>query len=186
MDTELSYGMVLSYHEEFIIHESLVSWFEDNDIIIRNGEHIIQPLDIETLIKEHIQDSHQDVYEDICSQSLDSQEAIWQSFSTPRMVILQKGQSSSATFNLLSDKHLIIDWGDSSEPQILEGTEEQIAEHYYKGLGEHIITFYGDFAFSFLDFSDINGAYYALDKISADKFTSMLDIDDLNKLILTQ
>ncbi len=118
--------------------------------------------------------------------SPDEQNMYWEVLCTPRMVIHQQGQLSTIRLKLKPNKHLIIDWGDYSAPQIIESVEEQEVEHCYKGLGTHIITFYGDFDFSLLNLREVNGVYYPLGTICADRFESELDIDDLNKLIITQ
>lgn len=81
---------------------------------------------------------------------------------------------------------MIVEWGDYSTPQIVEGEEELEVEHCYKGNGEHIITLYGDFEFEKLDLRELNGVYYPLGTIYADTFLSDLKIEDLNKLIITQ
>ncbi len=88
--------------------------------------------------------------------------------------------------HLKADAHLIVDWGDYSGAHIVEGTEEQEVEHCYKGAGKHIITLYGDFECAKLDFRELNGVYYPLGVIYADEFLSVLDNEDLKKLIITQ
>lgn len=118
--------------------------------------------------------------------SSDEQNMYWESLYTPRMVIHQQGQTTDMIVRLKADTHLIVDWGDYSAPQIIEGTEEHEVEHCYKGSGKHIITLYGDFECSKLDFRELNGIYYPLGTIYADEFLSVLNIEDLNKLIITQ
>ena len=34
METKLSYGMELNYHEEFVIDETITSWLKNNDILV--------------------------------------------------------------------------------------------------------------------------------------------------------
>lgn len=186
METELSSGMELNYHDEFVINKNISLWLKDNDIIVKNGEHIYHHLSIEDFVKEHIQEHHPERYESTNSMSPDEQNMFWNVLCRPRMIIHQQGQLSAITLQLKPDKHLIIDWGDYSAPQIVEGITEQEIEHGYKGLGVHIITLYGDFEFSFLNLKEVNGVYYPLDVIAADKFETELDINDLNKLIITQ
>lgn len=186
METVLSYGMTLNYHEEFVINKDIVLWLQNNNILVKNGEHIYDYLDIEEFIKEHIRIYHTDFYNSLLLMSPDEQNMYWENLYTPRMVIHQQGQTSAITMRLKTDNHFVIDWGDYSAPQIVETTEETEIEHCYKGLGSHVITLYGDFEFSMLDLRNVNGVYYPLGTIYADQFESALDNEDLNTLIITQ
>mgnify|MGYP007104306287 CR=1 FL=1 len=38
MDTKLSYGMTLNYHEEFAINKDIVIWIKDNNILVKKVE----------------------------------------------------------------------------------------------------------------------------------------------------
>lgn len=186
METELSSGMELNYHDEFVINKNISLWLKEKDIIVKNGEHIYYQFDIENFVKRHIQTYHVEQYESTNALSPDEQNMYWNVLCRPRMIINQQGQLSTIILKLKPNRHLIIDWGDYSAPQIVEGITEQEIEHCYKGLGVHIITLYGDFDFSYLNLKDVNGIYYPLDVIAADKFETELEIGDLNKLIITQ
>lgn len=186
METRLTYGMVLNYHEEFVINKSIVIWLKDNNVPVKNGEHIYNYLDVEELVKSHIATYHSDLYNSLTNMSSDEQNMYWELLYTPRMVIHQQGQTTNMVVRLKADTHLIVDWGDYSAPQIIEGAEEQEIEHCYKGSGKHIITLYGDFECTKLDFRKLNGIYYALGIIYADEFLSVLDIENLKELIITQ
>lgn len=186
METQLSYGMVLNYHEEFVINKNIVIWLKDNNVLVKNGEHIYDHLDIEDFVKHHIKTYHPSIYSSLAEMSSDEQNMYWESLYTPRMIIHQQGQISDMIVKLKADTHFIVDWGDYSAPLIVEGEEEQEVEHCYKGPGRHIIILYGDFEFAKLDFSNLNGVYYPLGTIYADDFKSSLDIADLNKLIIKQ
>lgn len=186
METQLTYGMVLNYHEEFIINKNIVIWLKDNDVLVKNGEHIYNYLDVEKLVKNHIATYHSALYNSLSDMSSDEQNMYWESLYTPRMVIHQQGKTTNMAVQLKANTHLIVDWGDYSAPQIIEGGEEQEVEHCYKGTGKHIITLYGDFKCTKLDFRELNGIYYPLGIVYADEFLSVLDIENLNKLIITQ
>ena len=186
METQLSYGMILNYHEEFVVNKSIVIWLKDNNVLVKNGEHIYHYLDMEELVKNHIATYHSALYKSLSDMSSDEQNMYWESLYTPRMVIHQQGQTSNMIVRLKADTHLIVDWGDYSAPQIVEGVEEHEVEHCYKGSGKHIITLYGDFECTKLDFRELKGVYYPLGTIYADEFLSVLNIEDLNKLIITQ
>lgn len=186
METVLTSGMELNYHDEFMVNKNISLWLKENGIVVKNGEHIYNHLDIEDFVKQHIQSNHQEQYDAVSSMSPDEQNMFWSVLCMPRMVIHQQGQLSTIRMALKPGRHLIIDWGDYSAPQTVEDTEEQEIEHCYKGLGTHIITFYGDFDFSYLNLKEVNGVYYPLSTISADNFETELEIADLNKLIITQ
>lgn len=186
MDTELTVGMELNYHDDYIANPSIALWLNENDIIVKNGEHIYQPFDIHKVITEHIQNNHSEQYDSVCLMSPDEQSLFWDSLCMPRMIIKQQGQLTTLRLQLKPGKHLVIDWGDYTDIQIIENIEEIEIEHCYKGLGQHIITLYGDFNFYLLDLKEINGIYYPLSTIYADDFESDVNIEDLNKLIITK
>lgn len=186
METQLSSGMELNYHDEFVINKNISLWLKENDIIVKNGEHIYHHLSIEDFVKQHIQEHHPEQYEATNAMSPDEQNMFWDGICKPRMIINQQGQLSTIILKLKPDRHLIIDWGDYSSPQIIEGTEEQEIEHCYKGLGTHIVVLYGNFDFDVLNLKAVNGVYYPLDVIAANNFETELEIEDLNKLIITQ
>lgn len=185
METTLKSGMILTYHDEFAVNKNITMWLRENGVLVRNGEHVYNYLDIEDCVKAHLQSYHKDKYDAVSSMSPDEQNMYWEGLCRPRMVIHQQGQLSTIIMKLKPNKHLIIDWGDYSDPQIIDDVKEQEVEHCYKGLGTHIITFYGDFDFELLDFTEVNGVYYPLGVITADHFETQLDIEELNKLIIT-
>lgn len=186
METHLSYGMVLEYHEEFVINQSVVTKLSENSIIVKNGDHICTPLDVKSHVQNHIESEHQDIVKKLLDFSTDEQNMFWEQLYTPKMIIHQQGVMAVIKFALYKDTHLIIDWGDYSEVQILEGDDDIEIEHCYKSAGQHKITLYGDFKFHTLDFTELNGLYYPLSYIYADKFTSVLNLAELNMLIITK
>lgn len=185
MDTKLSYGMVLNYHEEFVINSGIVSWFRDNNVVVKNGEHVYRHVDVEALIKQHIYSYHADQYDSLQFLSPDERNMYWEELISPRIAVQQQGQSASFNVWLKDNTHMIVDWGDYSEVQIIDADEEVEIEHCYKSAGKHKITIYGDFRCYSLDLRKINGIYYPLSTIYADNFESELNINDLDKLIIT-
>ena len=186
METQLKYGMELTYHENFVLHADIPMWFNDHKLLVKNGEHICNPIDVESLIKEHIEKEHPDIFASLDEISPDEQNIYWETLCIPRMAISQQGQLSIINFQLKPDRHLIIEWGDYTEPQIFEGTVYKEIEHCYKSSGRHTVTFYGDFEFSLLDLNKSHGIHYPMDAIYADKFMTLLTIESINKLIITQ
>lgn len=186
INTKLSYRMVLEYNEEFITNKNIVIWLKENNVLVKNGEHVQYYLDIEELTTNHITSEHPELLASLSELSADEQSMFWESLQTPRMIILQHGYLSTIKATFSPHTHFIIDWGDYSEPQIFEGTEEFIIEHCYKGNETHTITLYGDFECSKLDFTELNGVYYPLGYIYANEFTSALENQSLQKLIIPQ
>lgn len=35
METQLSYGMILNYHEEFAVNKNIVIWLKDNNVLVK-------------------------------------------------------------------------------------------------------------------------------------------------------
>lgn len=186
METTLKQGMILEYHEDFIVNHDINLWIQNKGIIVKNGEHTCHVVDMESLVKNHIQTQHFDIYSQLQNLSADERDMYWSTLFMPRMIIRQIGLTAKLLFKLKSDKHFIVDWGDCTNPEIIEGVSKLNIEHCYKGSGQHIITLYGDFAFDNLDLTEINGMYYPLNEIHADTFVSNVKVENINKLIITQ
>jgi len=186
MESALSYGMTVNYHEDFVINSQMAEWIKDNNILVKNGEHIYDFQDVNTLIKRHISTMHPDIYEALDELSADEQNYYWEWQTVPKMAVLQQGQLSTIAVSLKDNTHLFIDWGDYTDLQTVEGEKEQEIEHCYKSEGTHQITMYGDCRFNLLNIENINGIHYPLAIIYADTFKSAQKIEELNKLIITQ
>lgn len=186
LESKLSYGMVLNYHSEFVINQNIVSWLKNNNVIVKNGEHVFDYPSAETFVKSHIEAHHPEVYESLSGLSPDEQNMYWEGLTTPMLTIQQSGSTSNFIVSLKNGTHIFVDWGDYSDFQVVEGNGEIVVEHCYKGNGSHQVTFFGDFECYLLDLTEIGGAYYPLATIYADEFKSKLDNEDLKKLIITQ
>lgn len=184
MDTELHYGMVLNYHENFVINQSVINWLEANNILVKNGCYPCNKVEIEDYVKSYISEKHPEIIASMQSMSTDEQSMYWETVYMPRMAIKHQGPLCTIKFQLEKDTHLFIDWGDMSDISTYEGTEEQTVEHCYKGTSTHQITWYGDFSFSMLDLTELNGIYYPLDTIYAYDFSTKLNMSELDKLII--
>lgn len=186
LDMELTRGMELEYSEDLVINNDIVIWLKENNVRVKNGNHQLEYLDVEPFVEHHFQDDHDSIYNNMQSLSPDEQTMYWETLTQPRMIIQQQGSLSTMIMQLLPDTHLIIDWGDYSDPQIIEGEEFQEVEHCYKGNGSHTIVFYGDFRFNKLDFTNLNGVYYPLNTIYVNEFITPIDNENINKLIIPQ
>ena len=104
----------------------------------------------------------------------------------PKMLIKQSGMESSITYNMKKQSVMLIDWGDNKDADmcVLTNTRQE-REHCYDDNGQHIISIYGDFEFSLLDLSSINGVYYPLSEItvSGDFYTALANNNTINRLI---
>lgn len=182
IDTLLKPGDALLYHEEFVVNNSVVSWLNSNGIVFKNGEHEHGYQDIMESISEHIRAFHPELYKNI-SES-EQKRTLWEQAASPAIVIKQMGQLCSFRTAIKGNGHLIVEWGDYSDIEFVEGENLQEVEHCYKSAGEHCITIYGDFECKALDFTGINGVYFPLREIVADNFLTHLNNDQNNKLII--
>lgn len=186
METTLKRGMVLNYHKELQINSDIVTWLEDNNVLVRNGEHIYDYQDIEATIKQHIYSYHAAMYDELQWLSADERNIFWEELITPKMIIKQQGNLSRVNIWLKKDCHALIDWGDYSAVEIIEGDEEVELEHCYRSTGSHKIIFYGNMNCYMLDLSESNGVHYPLGNIYTGHFKEAININDLNKLVITQ
>ena len=176
METVLEAGKVLNYHKDFVINSDIVAWLNANDITVKNGEHTFSAPDVSELIINHIQGEHEGLLDTLTEDEL-------KLIAQPVMVVRQQGHLSSITLTIIENKHIMVDWGDDSGVEIIEGGSERAIEHYYKDDGSHVITIYGYNRFRKLDISDINGTYYILVMIYAHNFSSATYEGKYNKLI---
>lgn len=79
------------------------------------------------------------------------------------IIIKQKGNYTNIALN--TPDSITIDWGDITDTYEGSGTIEE--EHGYNNDGEHIIKIYGLTRASSIDFSNINGDVYPIEKIIA-------------------
>lgn len=184
MTTTLTSGMILRYNEDMVINQSTVSWLDNNGVVVKNGEHIYNVIDIEKVFRSHIESSHKEIVEMLSQYSIDEQNLFWESILSPKMLILQQGILSGIIFELEPQNHIVIDWGDNSEYEIFEGEQRYEIEHCYKGNGDHTITIYGNADFKLLDLSDVNGLHIPLTEIYVTEFIHNPQIKDTNNLII--
>lgn len=93
----------------------------------------------------------------------DELEAYYNNAATPKIKIIQSGNSSAINMQIPANKFIAIDWGDNTALDFFHYQQEIIkATHTYEDAGEHSILIYGHDEFVNLDFTGINGIYYAL------------------------
>lgn len=102
-----------------------------------------------------------------------------------RIIVRQRGSFSSISAKMLSGT-MYIDWGDMSGISIGAKDKYVVADHDYQDVGEHIIRISGDFEIDILDFTELNGVYYALTPININsEFNSNLPTnEELNQLFI--
>lgn len=184
MTTKLEAGQVLTYNEEFMIHNDIVEWLKDHDIAVRNGEEdyvFYNPLNF---IIRYIYSYKPELYSNITeNMTVADQVATWEKMSRPRMAIKQLGNYSCIRTMLYPGSYMMIDWGDNTSMMVVEGETDEEIEHQYPEEGEHKIMIYGDFSCLYLDLNDVNGIHYCIDNINVDRLTEAYKNPVLNKLI---
>lgn len=96
----------------------------------------------------------------------DELSAYYDMLARPKIKIVQAGKRSSISIQVPANKLMIINWGDGSPMEFYHYKAETIkAIHTYSDSANHSILIYGDNKYVNLDFSDINGIYYALTDI---------------------
>lgn len=109
--------------------------------------------------------------------------------ATPKIKIIQASKSSAIRFQLPANNFIAIDWGDGSKMDFYHYKQDTTkATHNYEDDGEHAIIIYGNDKFTNLDFTELNGVYYALTTIFIDKqFITPYDIGNpINNLFITK
>lgn len=54
LDSQLAHGQVLNYNEEFMIEQSLPDWFNSHDVIVKNGCHYLENIDMKSVIADFV------------------------------------------------------------------------------------------------------------------------------------
>lgn len=117
----------------------------------------------------------------------DELEAYYSNVATPKIKIIQSGSSSAINMQIPTNKFIAIDWGDDAPIDFFHYQQETIkATHTYEDAGEHSILIYGHDEFVNLDFTGINGIYYALTDIYIQQqfITPYPEATTLNKLFI--
>lgn len=115
----------------------------------------------------------------------DELETYYNNVATPKIKIIQSGNSSAINMQIPANKFIAIDWGDDTELDFFHYQQETIkATHTYEDSDEHTILIYGHDEFVNLDFTGINGIYYALTDIYIQQqfITPYPEATTLNKL----
>lgn len=61
-NTILSKGMELNYHEDFVVNQNIVDWFESKKINIKNGRYEISEIDVRASIIKWIDDTNKEIF----------------------------------------------------------------------------------------------------------------------------
>lgn len=115
----------------------------------------------------------------------DELDAYYTNMATPKIKIIQSGNSSAINMQIPANEFIAIDWGDETALDFFHYQQETIkATHTYEDSGEHSILIYGHNEFVNLDFTGINGIYYALSDIYIQQqfVTPYPEATTLNKL----
>ena len=119
----------------------------------------------------------------------DDKEEYYTNMASPKIKIIQAGKTSAINFQIPANNFIAIDWGDGNKMYFYHYQQETIrAAHNYEDDGEHTIILYGNSEFTNLDFTELNGVYYALTTIYVNKqFVTPYDKDNpINNLFITK
>ena len=58
LDSVLTRGKELSYNEEFMIEQSLPEWFKSNNVIVKNGYHYLESIDMQSVFLDFVNASN--------------------------------------------------------------------------------------------------------------------------------
>lgn len=107
--------------------------------------------------------------------------------STAKIRIEQTGRSCTIGLQIPNNSFIAISWGDDTSLDFYHYQQYVTnATHTYNNTGEHSIMIYGDNKFTNLDFTNVNGVYYALSEIYiSNEFASPYSSEaTLNKLFI--
>lgn len=119
----------------------------------------------------------------------DELEYYYDNVSTPKIRIEQIGNTSAINMQIPANNFIAIDWGDFSGVEFYHYQKDTISiTHTYNDSDRHSIFIYGNNKFTNLDFTNINGIYYALTHIyiSGQFVTPYKEMTSLNKLFIIQ
>lgn len=119
----------------------------------------------------------------------EDKEEFYSNMAIPKIKIIQAGKTSAINFQIPANNFIAIDWGDGSKIDFYHFQQEITrAAHNYEDDGEHTIILYGNSEFTNLDFTELNGVYYALTTIYVNKqFVTPYDKDNpINNLFITK
>lgn len=176
------------------ITKSTYKW-ENQNLSLNNIKQNLQNTIKESFnldISQLNDDSKIDIFDKWYSQGMivlplkkEDREEYYSSMAIPKIKIIQIGNLSAINMQIPSNRFISIDWGDGSKIVFFHYKKETVrAAHNYNDDGEHTIVIYGHNEFTNLDFSEVNGVYYALTTIYVEKqFITPYDKNNpINKL----
>lgn len=117
----------------------------------------------------------------------DMAESFYSSLTEPKILIQQIGKECTIVVQIPLNNAMIIDWGDDSKIELYHFVDKtQTITHTYSDAGEHKVVVYGNNSYYNLDFSKVNGVYYALTEIyiSGEFISPFPNATQLNKLFI--
>lgn len=193
LNDKLESGTVLEYNSEFDVNSDVINWFKNKGVVVKNGSHGLTDLDVKASITNWITsiNTTEDDEESVITLPTDQfdLEQYYTDVSTPKIMIQQSGKTTQINVQLSEGKFMAVDWGDGSSLQYeYESNDISNVAHIYGDDTEHLIRIYGNGEFVNLDFSEVNGIYYALQRIIVENqfTTSYPDSKMLNKLFIVK
>lgn len=112
-DTVFKTGTEVNYHKEFVVNQDIVSYLNDNNIKVKNGQYAIDNLDVRSEIKSWIEKTNQNVGTLYSSGKLEIAQTVnaalktekynWDIVDTPlaaSLNIVQSNAASSSQFKI--------------------------------------------------------------------------------------
>lgn len=182
LDTVLKSGDVLEYNELFEVNADITAWLEDNGIRVKNGNHSLVNVDVRNSIIATLSKAKE---VDLSDDDIEL-EQYYDEVTVPEIIIQQLGKNTTLGFQVDKGSFVAVGWGDDSDLEFYYYTDSpSTISHIYEDDGQHLIKIYGTGDFVSLDFTNINGIYYALRKILiSESFSTSLDSENINKLFI--
>lgn len=162
LDAPIPAGTEIEYDSDYVINKDLVDWFSDNEVVVKNGNHTVEDIDIKTAIQEWAESNN-------INLSLEEDTAVdtyYDFLSIPKMMFEHTGRVFYFGMRMADNSFAVIDWGDNSTFTYFNETDaDKLIDHYYKDDGLHRVIVYGGNSYRSLDLSQINTRCLALQKI---------------------
>lgn len=180
VNTVLQCGMLLTYHDGFVLRQPIKQWLDDNDVKVANGHHYYEYQDIYAMSEAYLKS----IGNSYTERELDS---VVKDMATPKMTVIQNGRVSTIRIHVAENGYVMLDWGDSTAITVITPEMGDIElEHAYDGDNEHKIRFYGIMRTESLDLTEVCGEIYpeAPIVVFGDFLSNLDDDDDRAKLFI--
>lgn len=106
-NTILSKNMELDYHEDFVVNQDIVSWFDTNDIRVKNGKYEISETNVRSEIVNWINNNNQELINKYLVGDLLIVQAEATEIETSQSYDWDENNISAAVANISSDTNML-------------------------------------------------------------------------------